>query len=103
MRINDNMFVINVEEGKILHYMSISDDGADMHVISLSESSLKILEEKCRSNNFIFTNDDRTLEIHGSNDVIQLSFKRIDNGQKCQLKLNEHETLRFKTILCPYH
>ena len=72
MRINDNMFVIFEEQGMILNYLSLNDDGVDMFGIGLSYSSLNILEEKFRNKSFYWQNDDSTFEMHVENELMHL-------------------------------
>ncbi len=100
MRINGNMFVINDEQGMIINYLSLNDDGIDMFGIGISHTSLKILEKKFRSNTFSWENNDRTLEMHGANELMRLYFKTINNSEKHKLNLNAEDTLKLKTILC---
>lgn len=101
MRINDKMFVTNVEEGMILNYMSISEDyGINFFAIGIGKDSLQILERRFRTESFSWQNDDKTLHIKGEDDTMRL---RFNNQKKHDVYLNKEESLRMKSILVPSH
>jgi len=102
MIIKDNLFVINDVKGKILNYLSLTDDGADFITVGLSHDSILILKNKFRCNTFSWENDDSTFEMHGENELIHLIFIRL-NKQNCHVYLNPEETKLMKNILFSSH
>ncbi len=95
---HEKLWVSTVDQGKILIYSIIEEEG-DIFQISLSWDSINKLKERSKRNIFEWNVRDKSLLIKGKNETWSCIFSSLTESRSVNILLSNSETQLLKSAL----